>query len=69
MVTLGDIAFCTRGFPGLITKIDYDKLTLIKVYHGIQLSVGRYGTPWQSRSPRVVGNIHNVMKDKKWETP
>jgi len=44
---------------GLITRIrNEDRVT----YYGIQLAPEKYGAPWQSVAPEVVGNIHTLLE-------
>ena len=59
MPTLGDIAYCQNQMLGLITRIrNEDRVT----YYGIQLAPEKYGAPWQSVAPEVVGNIHTLLE-------
>jgi hypothetical protein len=60
----GAIAFCSRGFLGLITHDTLQEITYLNgdkdmAWIGIQLNDdgGEFGAPWSSRNPRVVGHI------------
>jgi hypothetical protein len=70
-VRKGDIAFCSRGLLGLITEdapkcIVYLDGTDGYAFVGVHLTnkTSPIGSPWSSRTPRVVGNI-----DQFDETP
>ncbi len=57
----GVIAVCSRGMLGLITKdkpqtVNYGDGKTGTAWVGIHLT-GDIGSPWSSRTPRVVGNI------------
>jgi len=61
----GSIAFCQAGFLGLIIMVQEDNSVNnvpTKVYRGIHLDADKLGSPWQSISPQVVGNIADLTQ-------
>ena len=65
----GKLALCSRGLLGLITEdepqpVTYADETTGTAYVGVHLSSGEnhnIGEPWSSRSPKVVGDLAEVM--------
>lgn len=61
MAREGDIAFCNQKQIGLIQRIKGSAISGM-MHYGIHLSKDRYGQPWQSKHPQVVGNIHDILE-------
>ena len=58
MLKIGDIAICKHKNTGLITKIlDTPKGRL---YKGVNIS-DKFGKAWQSRDPKLVANINDLL--------
>ena len=57
---VGNIALCNQGHLGLILKEKGSPVSGM-MYYGIHLSQEKFGQPWESKSPQVVGNIHAVL--------
>lgn len=56
----GDIAYCQHRQLGLIRKAKGSAISGM-TYYGIHLSQEKYGQPWQSKHPQIVGNIHDLI--------
>lgn len=56
----GAIAYCSQGHLGLIMKVKGSPVSGM-MYYGIHLSKDKFGQPWESKHPQVVGNIHAVL--------
>lgn len=66
----GDIAMCYRGNIGLITSDR--KVGNVHSHHegvskpkwrGIHLTPERFGEPWESINPKVIGNITTMLME------
>ena len=60
MAREGDIAFCGQRQLGMITKAKGNAMSGM-MFYGIHLGTTRFGTPWQSKNPQVIGNIHDIL--------
>lgn len=60
MAREGDIAFCGQRQLGLITKAKGNPMSGM-MYYGIHLNHDKLGDPWQSKSPQVIGNLHDIL--------
>jgi hypothetical protein len=68
MAKVGDVAVCGNSLPGLITRISNCELGLL--YVGIQLSPSKFGQPWQTVQPTVIGNLDDlIVEDDKGLCP
>ncbi len=54
---IGDIAKCKKGYIGMINEIKDE------IYYGFHLGRMKFGKPWQSSEPTVIGNIYDYLKD------
>jgi hypothetical protein len=62
----GMVAICSMGFPGLILsdkpeEIKYPDGNKGVAWTGIHLSQSKFGQPWSSRNPKIIGFI--------WDAP
>lgn len=60
MAREGDIAICNQKQIGLIQKVKGSAVSGM-MHYGIHLSASKFGQPWQSKHPQVVGNIHDLL--------
>ncbi len=64
MTKLGDIAICTHGHRGLITHAKGSPMSGM-TYYGIHLDEHKLGNRWESKHPKVIGNIYDFLQTKK----
>ncbi len=64
-IGVGDIAKCNRGYVGVITKTTKTETASVgeTLYEGICLGGHRLGNPWQSKSPKKIGNMDEVVTE------
>lgn len=63
----GDIAVCSQGYLGLITKdepqpVEYPNGDCALAFVGIHISPGMEGSPWSSRNPVVLTSTGAIAK-------
>jgi hypothetical protein len=59
----GDIAVCSLGYLGLVTSPHPEPTEWGSAWTGVHLTTDRFGAPWSSRSPQVVGNMSDLLTD------
>ncbi len=70
MIKVGDIAYCGNGDLGLVTEARHhcnsggEHLVLCR---GIHVSTKKFGQPWESKIPIVVGSIYNYLGELEAE--
>ena len=64
MAKEGDIAVCQHGIVGVITKVKGSAVSGV-LYTGHRKDDP--SKPWQSKHPRVIGNIKDVLVPQKTE--
>lgn len=62
MAKEGDIAFCNQKQIGLVQRVKGSAVSGM-MHYGIHLSRDKFGQPWQSKHPQVVGNIHDLLNN------
>ena len=65
----GDIAYCGKGFLGLITsdtkkEVTYFDGSKAMAWTGIHLTNNpSIGSPWSAKNPEIVSNIEDVIDE------
>ncbi len=63
----GDIAICHRGYIGLITSKQKEfrghrgEAVGKSKWYGIHITPDKFGEPWESINPEVIGNITMLL--------
>ena len=55
----GDVAVCGNKFPGLITELSNCELGTL--FRGIHLSPDKFGQPWETANPYVIGKLDDLV--------
>lgn len=64
MAREGDIALCRKGIVGVITRVKASPVAGIMHYGYCKDDPSQN---WQSKHPKVIGNIHDLSKDESTE--